>query len=102
MLFIIIRTPVCNVMLARRAITTHTNSIYLYAFLFNVIYTYNTYIPTPICVLYYMYTCKYIGICTRIFRKNTPSFLLPLKIRPLTHKADLTVRITALLLILTR
>ena len=79
MLFIIIRTPVCNVMLARRAITTHTNSIYLYAFLFNVIYTYNTYIPTPICVLYYMYTCKYIGICTRIFRKNTPSFSLSIK-----------------------
>ena len=32
--------------------------------------------------LYYMYTCKYIGFCTRIFRKNTPSFSLPLKIRP--------------------
>ncbi len=49
-----------------------------------------------------MYICKYIGICTRIFRKNTPSFSLPLKIRPHTHKADLTVRITDVLLILTR
>lgn len=29
-----------------------------------------------------MYTCKYIGFCTHIFRKNTPSFSLPLKIRP--------------------
>ena len=53
-------------------------------------------------VLYYMCTCKYIGICTRISRKNTLSFSLSLKIRPHTHKSDLTVSIPALLLILTR
>ncbi len=52
MLFIFIRTPVCNVMLATRAMTSRTNSIYLYALLLNVSYTYNTYILTPICIFF--------------------------------------------------
>ena len=51
-------------------------------------------------ILYYVFICKHIGICTRLFTQKALSFSLSLKsdlTHTHTHKSDVSVSITAVL-----